>query len=126
MNFGWIFRRKRNENYNLDEISKIKHEFEKEDSIFERELSSKYNLLQEFNIIELKNLCIEILGREPSIEYYNESKSARKELPNDKEDYVHFLVDELSLSQIIKYALKKKIVSKSTLKNYKRHDKENF
>ena len=126
MNFGWIFRRKRNENYNLDEISKIKHEFEKEDSIFERELSSKYNLLQEFNIIELKNLCIEILGREPSIEYYNESKSARKELPNDKEDYIHFLVDELSLSQIIKYALKKKIVSKSTLKNYKQHDKENF
>ena len=119
MNFGGIFRRKSPENYNQDDITKIKQEFEKEDKIFERELPSKYNLLQEFKIIELKNLCREILGREPPIEYYNESKSARKELPNDKEDYIHFLVDELSLSQIINYALKKKIVSKRALKKFR-------
>lgn len=120
MNFGKIFRKEKPSDYKLDEISKIKQEFEKEDRVFEKELASKYDLLQEFKINDLKNLCIEILGREPPIEYYNESSPARKELPNEKEDYVHFLVDELILSQIINYALKNKIVSKEVLKKFKK------
>ncbi len=119
MDFRRIFGREEPKNQNLDEISKIKQEFEIEDKMFEIELPAKYNLLQEFKIIELKDLCIEILGREPPAEYYNEPKSGIKELHNDKEDYVHFLVDELSLSEIINYASKKKIVSKDTLKKLK-------
>jgi hypothetical protein len=116
MDFRKIFGGDKPENHNLDNISKIKQEFEKEDKIFEKELPSKYNLLQEFQMNELKDLCTKILGREPPVEYFNDPKSEKKELPLVKEDYVHFLVDELRLYEIINYALKKKIVSKEILK----------
>jgi len=100
----------------LDAISKIKQEFEKEDKIFEKELPSKYNLLQEFEINDLRNLCVETTGQELPVEYYNDPKYGRTEITHVKEDYVQFLVDELILSKIISYALKKKIVSKEVLK----------
>ena len=116
MDFGSIFGGNKHRKH-LDEISKIKQEFEKEDKIFEKELPSKYNILQEFEINDLIDLCIEATGQEPSIEYYNDPKSGRKEIRPVKEDYVQFLVDELTLSEIINYALKKKIVSKEVLKN---------
>jgi hypothetical protein len=119
MDFRKMFGGKKPENHNLEEISKIKQEFEKKDKIFEKELPSKYNLLQEFQINELKDICIEILGQEPPVEYYNDPKSDKKTLSLVKEDYVHFLVDELKLSEIINYALKKKIVSKDIVKKFK-------
>ena len=103
----------------IDEISKIKQEFEKEDKIFEKELPAKYNLLQEFEINDLRNLCVEATGQEPPVEYYNDPKYGRKDITPVKEDYVQFLVDELILAEIISYALKKKIVSKEVLKKFK-------
>lgn len=119
MDFRKIFGGEKPENHNLEEISKIKQEFEKEDKMFEKELPPKYDLLQEFQMNELKDLCIEILGQEPPVEYYNDPKSGKKELSLVKEDYVHFLVDELRLSEIINYALKKKVVSKDIIKKFK-------
>ena len=121
MDFGSIFGRDKHREH-VDEISKIKQEFEKEDKIFEKELQPKYNLLQEFEINDLRNLCVETTGHEPPIEYYNDPKSGRKEIMHVKEDYVQFLVDELRLDEIISYALKKKIVSKEILKKFKQHD----
>ena len=100
----------------LDEISKIKQSFEKEDKIFEKELPSKYNLLQEFEINDLRDLCIETTGQELSVEYYNDPRYGRREIMPIKEDYVHFLVDELRLHEIISYALNKNIVSDQVLK----------
>jgi len=118
MDFRKIFGKdKRREQ--VDDISKIKQEFEKEDKIFEKELPSKYNLLQEFDIDDLRNLCLETTGQEPPVEYYNDPKYGRKEMTPVKEDYVQFLVDELTLSEIISYASKKKIISKEVLKKFK-------
>jgi hypothetical protein len=119
MNFRKIFGGEKPENHNLEEIAKIKQEFEKKDKIFDKELGSRYDLLQEFQMNELKDLCIEVLGQEPPVEYYNDPKSGKKELSLVKEDYVHFLVDELRLSEIINYALKKKIVSNDIVKKFK-------
>ena len=102
-----------------DDISKIKYEFEKEDKIFEKELPSKYNLLHEFELTDLRDLCIKTTGHEPPVEYYNDPKFGRKEIIPVKEDYVQFLVDELALSEIVSYALKKKIVPKEVLKKFK-------
>jgi hypothetical protein len=120
MNFRKIFSREpENPNKDLEEISKIKQEIENEDKIFGKELPSKYNLLQEFRISDLRNLCMEVLGREPPVEYYDDSKLGRKELPRLKEDYVHFIVDELRLSEIRNYALKKQVVSEGIVKKYK-------
>lgn len=120
MNFGEIFGRKehKNSNENLEEIYKIKQEIEKEDKIFEKELPTKYNLLQEFKINELKNLCTELLGQEPVTEYHNDPKLGKVELPILKEDYVQFIIDELRLSQIRNYALKKRVISKDRLKQF--------
>jgi len=101
----------------IDNISKIKQEFEKGDKTFEKELPAKYNLLQEFEINNLRDLCIKTTGHELSVEYYDDPKSGRKEITPDKEDYVQFLTDELSLSEIISYGLKKKIISKEIIKN---------
>ncbi|MGI0047241.1 MAG: hypothetical protein ACREBB_08645 [Nitrosotalea sp.] len=115
MNFGKIFDRKKDDNSskNLEEIYKVKEEIDKEDKIFEKELPAKYALLQEFSIDELKLLCNKFLGMEPPVDEYVDSKSGNKRvLPQYKEDYMHFIIDELRLSKISDYALENKIVSK--------------
>ncbi|MFZ1075968.1 MAG: hypothetical protein WAN47_00895 [Nitrosotalea sp.] len=114
MNFGKIFDRKKadSSSKNLEEISKIKEEIEKEDKIFEKELPAKYALLQKFDMSDMKALCNELLGSEPVVEEYDDPKSGDKKiLPQYKEDFIHFIIDELRLSEIKDYAIKNKIAS---------------
>ncbi|MDE1765205.1 MAG: hypothetical protein KGI27_02905 [Thaumarchaeota archaeon] len=119
MNFGKIFDRKKSDGpgKNMEEIYKIKEEIDREDKIFEKELPVKYALLQEFDVNELKKMCSELLGRDPPADEYDDNKTGgRKSLPKYKEDYVHFITDELDLSEIRKYALKNKIISEEFFK----------
>lgn len=112
MNFGKKIDRKKadNSNKNLEEIYKIKEEIEKEDKIFENELPAKYALLQKFGMSDLKALCNELLGNEPVAEKYVDPKNGeRKTLPQYKEDFIHFIIDELGLDEIKRYAIKNKI-----------------
>ena len=113
MNFGKIFDRKKadNSSRNLEEINKIKEEIEKEDKIFEKELPAKYVLLQRFSMSDLKTLCNELLGSGPAAEEYDDPKTGDKKiLPQYKEDFIHFIIDELRLSEIKEYAIKNKIM----------------
>ncbi|MDE1827219.1 MAG: hypothetical protein KGH83_06480 [Thaumarchaeota archaeon] len=112
MNFGKIFDRKKadNSSKNLEEINKIKEEIEKEDKIFENELPAKYTLLQKFGMSDLKTLCNELLGSGPVVEEYEDPRTGNKKtLPQYKEDFIHFIIDELRLSEIKEYAIKNKI-----------------
>ena len=100
------------------EIEKIKTEIEKEDRIFQQELQAKHKLLDRFEPEQLKQLCMDILGREPDPEYFEESGTGKQvELPQYKNDYIHFIIEELRLSQIKDYALKNKIISDSFFEN---------
>ena len=93
------------------EISKIKNEMENADKIFYEELASKYFLLDKFSQEQLKNMCTSLLGKGPDVEYY-EDRHANKtiELPQYKEDFIHFIIDEFQFSEIKDYALRKNIV----------------
>ncbi len=94
------------------EISKIKNEMETADKIFYKELSSKYFLLDKFSTEQLKDMCKNLLGRGPDIEYYEDRVTKKtKELPQYKEDYIHFIIEEFRFSEIKNYALEKHIVT---------------
>jgi hypothetical protein len=96
------------------DIDKIKSEIEEEDRIFQQELQAKDKLLNKFELDQLKQLCMDMLGREPEPEYYEERETGKQiELPIYKNDYMHFIIEELRLAQISDYALKNKIVSAS-------------
>jgi len=56
----------------------------------------------------LKKFAHDLLGQDPPREYYSDS-GTKIELPQYKEDYIHFIVDELRLPEIKEYALKHKI-----------------
>lgn len=94
------------------EISKIKKEIEETDKRFYNELASKYFLLNKFSIEQLKEMCHGLLGKGPDVEYY-EDKSTNKiiELPQYKEDFIHFIIDEFELSEIKEYASRKRIMT---------------
>ena len=99
------------EHSKTSEISKIKKEIETADKIFYNELASKYFLLDKFNIEQLKNMCNNLLGRGPDVEYYeDESTNKMVELPQYKEDFIHFIIEEFQFSEIKEYALRKHIV----------------
>jgi len=99
-------------NQNQIEIERIKNEIEEEDRIFQQELPAKDNLLNKFELEQLRQLCMEILGREPDPEYFDEAWTGKQiELPQYRNDYIHFIIEELRLSQIKDYALKNKIIS---------------
>ena len=101
-------------NQNQIEIERIKNEIEEEDRIFQQELPAKDNLLNKFELDQLKQLCIDILGREPEPEYFEEKETGKQiELPLYRNDYIHFIIEELRLSQIKDYALENKIISAS-------------
>lgn len=120
MNFGKIFDRKKSDTpaKNQEEIYRIKEEIERHDRIFESELPAKYTLLEQFSIDELKSLCDKLIGVQPPVETFTDSKSGHdKELPKYKEDYIHFVIDELKLSDMMKYALENKIVSEKFFDN---------
>ncbi|MEO9277903.1 MAG: hypothetical protein ABI340_09030 [Nitrososphaera sp.] len=91
-------------NESLSEILKIRKEIENEDKIFYEELPQKYALLENLNIEQLKRLCTTQLGRLPSLEYFKDEKTRTElELPILKEDFIHFIIEELRLSDIKKY-----------------------
>lgn len=94
------------------EIAKIKNEMDEEDKIFFKELSSKYFLLDKFSIEQLKEMCKNLLGRDPDVEHY-EDKTTKKmtELPQYKEDYIYFIIEEFRFAEIKNYALEKHIVT---------------
>jgi len=101
-------------NQNQIEIERIKNEMEEEDRIFQQELPAKDNLLNKFELEQLKQLCMDVLGREPEPEYFEEKETGKQiELPQYRNDYIHFIIEELRLSQIKDYALKNKIISAS-------------
>ncbi len=114
MDFKKIFGRGRDTNIPYDEqndIEKIKSKIEEEDRIFQQELPVKDALLNKFELGQLKQLCMDLLGREPEPEYYEERGTGKQiELPQYRNDYTHFIIEELSLSQIKDYALKNKII----------------
>ena len=87
------------------EISKIKKEIETADKIFYDELASKYFLLDKFSIEQLKDMCNRLLGNGPDIEYYKDEHTNKiTELPQYKEDFIHFIIDEFQFSEIKEYA----------------------
>ena len=99
-------------NQNQIEIERIKNEIEEEDRIFKQELPDKYSLLDKFELEQLKHLCMNLLGREPEPEYFEERETGKQiELPQYRNDYIHFIIEELRLSQIKDYAIKNKIIS---------------
>jgi hypothetical protein len=94
------------------EISKIKKAIEETDKRFYDELASKYFLLDKFSIEQLRDMCNSLLGKGPDVEYYqDESTNKTIELPQYKEDFIHFIIDEFELSEIKDYASKKRIVT---------------
>ncbi len=104
-------RSKDDENRDSD-ITKIKNEMETADKIFYKELSSKYFLLDKFEIDQLRDMCKNLLGRVPDIEHYEDKTTKKKiELPQYKEDFIHFIIEEFRFSEIKEYALEKCIVT---------------
>ncbi|MGI0062661.1 MAG: hypothetical protein ACREBA_09455 [Nitrosotalea sp.] len=104
-------RSKDDETRDLD-ISKIKNQMETADTIFYKELSSKYFLLDKFNIVQLRDMCNNLLGKGPDVEYYEDKTTKKKtELPQYKEDFIHFIIEEFRFSEIKDYALEKCIVT---------------
>lgn len=104
--------RSEDDEHRKSEMFKIKKEIEIAEKIFYNELSSKYFLLDRFSIEQLKEMCNNLLGRGPDVEYY-EDRTTRKitELPHYKEDFIHFVIDEFQFSEIKQYALEKHIVT---------------
>ena len=114
MGFKKFMEHSKDSEKNQIEIEKIKNVIEEEDRIFQQELQAKDNLLNKFELDQLKQLCIDILGREPEPEYFEEKGTGKQiELPQYRNDYIHFIIEELRLSQINDYAIKNKIISDS-------------
>lgn len=94
------------------EISKIKDDMEAADKIFYKELASKYFLLDKFSTDQLKEMCSNLLGKGPDIEYHEDKITKKRiKLPQYKEDYIHFIIEEFRFSEIKDYALEKRIVT---------------
>ena len=116
MGFKKFFRHDKDSenNQNQIEIERIKNEIEEEDRIFQQELQAKDSLLDKFELDQLKQLCMDMLGREPEPEYFEEKETGKQiELPQYRNDYIHFIIEELRLSQIKDYAIQNKIISTS-------------
>lgn len=92
---------------------------EKERRIREQELQAKLQLLDKFDFPQLKQLCRDMLGREPQAEFIDEKTGAKYRINKDRHDYVEFIIEEsgLSFSHIKDYALKNKIVAQSFFGN---------
>lgn len=98
------------EHSKTSDISKIKKEFEILDKKFYDELASKYHLLNKFRVEQLRDMCTNLLGKGPDVEYFQDEHTNKiTELPQYKEDFIYFIIDEFQLSEIKDYALKKNI-----------------
>jgi len=115
MDFRKIFSPEKNSkesNENQSEIERIKSEMDADDRIFQQELQAKDKILDKFELDQLKQLCTDMLGRDPEPEYFEETETGKQiELPLYRNDYIHFIIEEFRLSQIKDYALKNKIAS---------------
>jgi hypothetical protein len=118
MSSGNHIKKSDEDEHRRSEITKIKNEMEAAERIFYNELSSKYFLLNKFSIKQLRDMCNNLLGKGPDVEYY-EDKVTRKmvELPQYKEDFIHFIIDEFRFSEIKQYVLEKRIDTVSFLRN---------
>jgi len=95
------------------EISKIKKEIESADKMFYDELASKYALLDKFSVEQLREMCNNLLGKGPDVEYFQDEHTNKiTELPQYKEDFIHFIIDEFQLAEIKDYASRKNIFGK--------------
>ena len=93
------------------EMTKIKKEIERADEIFYDELASKYSLLNKFSVEQLRETCTSLLGKGPDVEYFHDERTNKMiELPQYKEDFIHFIIDEFSLTEIKDYALRNNIL----------------
>ena len=100
------------------EMTRIKKEIEKADEIFYDELASKYSLLNKFSVDQLREMCKNLLGKGPDVEYYHDEHTNKMiELPQYKEDFIHFIIDEFSLDEIKDYALEKNIFGSNFLED---------
>jgi hypothetical protein len=105
-------RREDDDHSRTTEISKIKKEIEDADNIFYKELANKYFLLDKFSLEQLREMCNSLLGKGPDVEYYKDERTNKiTELPQYKEDFIHFIIDEFAFSEIKEYALRKNIVT---------------
>lgn len=94
------------------DMTKIKKDMDAADKIFFKELSSKYFLLDKFSIDQIREMCSNLLGKGPDLEYYEDKTTKKRmELPQYKEDYIYFIIEEFSFSEIKNYALEKRIVT---------------
>ena len=92
------------------EMTRIKKEIERADEIFYDELASKYFLLNKFSVDQLREMCKNLLGKGPDVEYFHDEHTNKMtELPQYKEDFIHFIIDEFSLAEIKDYTLQKNI-----------------
>ena len=99
------------EHLRTSDISKVKKTIEEADKKFYDELASKYSLLNKFSVEQLREMCSSLLGKGPDVEYHHdESTNKTIELPQYKEDYIHFIIDEFELSEIKDHARKKRII----------------
>jgi hypothetical protein len=102
------------------EMAKIKKEIESVDEIFYDELASKYFLLDKFSLEQLREMCKSLLGKGPDVEYFQDEHTKKiTELPQYKEDFIHFIIDEFQLAEIKDYALRKNIFGKYFFDNIK-------
>ena len=100
------------------EMTKIKKEIERADEIFYDELASKYTLLNKFSVEQLKETCKSLLGKVPDVEYFHDERTNKMtELPQYKEDFIHFIIDEFSLAEIKDYASRKNILGSHFLED---------
>ena len=103
---------------NTMEMIKIKKEIEKADEIFYDELASKYSLLNKFSVEQLRETCKSLLGKVPDVEYFHDERTNKMmELPQYKEDFIHFIIDEFSLAEIKDYASRKNILDSHFLED---------
>ena len=94
------------------DMSKIKKDMDAADKIFYKELSSKYFLLDKFSVDQLRDMCNNLLGKGPDVEYYEDKATKKRtKLPQYKEDYIHFIIEEFRFSEIKDYALENCIVT---------------
>ncbi len=101
-----------NKHRSADDFSKLKRDMDEAEEIFYKEISSKYFLLDKLTEDQLKKMCIDLLGKGPDREYFQDEHSGKViELPHYKEDYIHFIIDEFPFSEIKNYALSKGIVT---------------
>ena len=117
---GNLGRPEDDEHSKMAEISKIKKEIEMADRVFHDELASKYFLLDKFSLEQLKDMCNSLLGKCPDVEYYEDEHINKIiELPQYKEDFIHFIIDEFQFLEIKDYALRKHIVTSHFFENRK-------